>query len=787
MKKYLLLLVLVLAVRQILAQEVKYAEVRFHADPAGMKKLARAGLPMEEGFHEKDGSWTIVISWNDLEKVRADGFYPETIHADYTKWIHDRNLEDKTEKEASIVSNYQVPAHFEQGTFGGFYTLEEILNELDSMRAFYPQLVSIKAAAGNGNSIEGRPVYYVKISDHPDQDENEPKILYSSLIHAREPIGMQQLFFYMWFLLENYEGKEEIRYLVDNLEMYFVPVVNPDGYEYNRSLDPNGGGAWRKNRRLTGPQRYGIDLNRNFGYQWGYDDEGSSPNPADETYRGTNAFSEPETQIMRDFCVEKQFSIVINFHAYSDFLLYPWCYMAEFTPDSLTEINYSRLLTEKNSYICGLPGQILYLTNGDALDWEYGEQGVKPKAICFTAEIGNQNDGFWPPPSRIIPLAQENMYANLMVARLALRYAIVERQTPYIISCKQGYFKFSFSRYGLDEPADYRVSIIPLDTTLIKSTGPSKLIIHPEKFHTYTDSISFSLAEGITPGTGIQYVLEVDNGLSSSKDTITHYFGTPFYLLEDQCNNMNRWNSTQWNISHLQYNSPDGSITDSPGGNYPPNANFSVTTSDQYDPGDSPVAILEFCIRYFLERGYDYVQVMASNDNGLNWTPLSGRYTREGSSNQTPGQPVYDGNQNNWVKEEILLNSFTGDQIKLRFTIKSDEWLNSDGFYFDDLKISIIDMTTGINQQERNVVAFISGPQPNPADHDVMIQYSIPVFSCADFILCNTQGFPMMKNAVMNDKGEFKLNIQGFSPGIYFYYIRGSFGVTDVKKLLIIP
>ena len=787
MKRYFLLFLFVLMCATNFAQEMKYTEVRFHTDADGLKKLARAGLPVEEGFHEKDGSWTIVISLKDLEQVRQEGFSPEILHEDYAKWINERNRHDEPARSIRHVSNYDVPQHFEQGSMGGFYTLQEVLNELDSMRFYYPDLISVKTSAGNGNSIEGRPIYYVKISDHPDLDENEPKILYNSLIHAREPMGMQQLMFFMWYLLENYSGREDVRYLVDNLEIYFIPVVNPDGYEYNRSLDPNGGGGWRKNRRPTGPQRYGIDLNRNFGYEWGHDDEGSSPDPDAETYRGTSAFSEPETQIIRDFCIQKQFRMVMNFHCYANFLLYPWSYVAQLTPDSLTEIIYAKFLTEKNGYTSGTPGQILYLTNGEANDWEYGEQVVKPKSICFTAEVGNQNDGFWPPPSRIIPLAQDNMYANLMVANFTLRYAEATRRSPYIISDKQGCFKFDLIRYGLDAPADYSVSMEPLDTAVITSIGPSCVMNDPLQFETYHDSISYSLAEDLTPGTEIRYVIKVDNGLFVLKDTITHYFGIPQLVLEDHCNTMTNWTSEKWNISHSQYVSPDGSITDSPNGTYPPNANYNVTTNDQYDLGDSPVAVLEFFTRYKLEKGYDYVQVKTSADNGSSWIPLSGRYTIEGTANEATGQPLYDGFQNNWVKEEILLNSFAGDLIKLRFTIKSDGWLNFDGFYFDDLTITTIDMTTGVNQEEKSQTLFIANPVPNPSNFNVYIQYNIWTDPSAVFILTDSQGLQTLQIPINSFDGLIRFNVSGFSPGIYFYYIRGSFGITEVKKLLIIP
>ena len=83
-----------------------------------------------------------------------------------------------------------------------------------------------------------------KISDNPNQDENEPEILYDAVHHAREPNSLSQLIFYMYYLLENYGLNDEVTYLVNETEMYFVPCINPDGYIYNQINDPNGGGMW---------------------------------------------------------------------------------------------------------------------------------------------------------------------------------------------------------------------------------------------------------------------------------------------------------------------------------------------------------------------------------------------------------------------------------------------------------------------------------------------------------------------------------------------------------------
>jgi len=114
----------------------------------------------------------------------------------------------------------------------------------------------------------------------------------------------------MWYLLENYSSDPSIKNIVDNTEMYFIPVVNPDGYIYNQTTNPNGGGLWRKNRRNNGDNTYGVDLNRNYSYNWGYDNTGSSGNTNSDTYRGPSPFSEPESRIMRDFTYQRALRIV---------------------------------------------------------------------------------------------------------------------------------------------------------------------------------------------------------------------------------------------------------------------------------------------------------------------------------------------------------------------------------------------------------------------------------------------------------------------------------------------
>ncbi|MCA8958046.1 MAG: hypothetical protein KDC87_18365, partial [Planctomycetes bacterium] len=134
-----------------------------------------------------------------------------------------------------------------QGAMGGHYTLAQMEAILDAFHTNYPNLCSAKISIGR--SIEGRDLWMVKISDNVQIDENEPEVFFDALHHAREPLSMETTLLFMDELLDGYGKDPEATFLIDNRELYFVPCVNPDGYEYNRSTNPNGGGMWRKNRR----------------------------------------------------------------------------------------------------------------------------------------------------------------------------------------------------------------------------------------------------------------------------------------------------------------------------------------------------------------------------------------------------------------------------------------------------------------------------------------------------------------------------------------------------------
>jgi hypothetical protein len=354
----------------------------------------------------------IVTYQTQLDDLRSDGFRTETVIYDLTR--HFQKRLDKTKD------------------MGGYKTLSEINAYLDLIIIDHPDIVSAKQSLGL--TIEGRPIWAVKISDNPELDEDEPEILYTACIHAREVITPEVLFYFMDYLTDNYGADPEATFLVDNREMWFVLVVNPDGYYWNEVIEPNGGGMWRKNRRDNGDGTHGVDLNRNFGYEWGYDDNGSSPYTGDPTYRGTGPFSEPETQVMRDFTISRDFSITVYYHSHGNIVLYPWGYETIYTDDHAIFTAMGDSVEIMNNYEPGTAWELLYPVNGSTDDWGYGEQTLKNKNFAITLEVGNYDDNFWPPLYRIPQLIQENLEPNKFLAGLAGEvYQLLPPEKPNLI------------------------------------------------------------------------------------------------------------------------------------------------------------------------------------------------------------------------------------------------------------------------------------------------------------------------------------------------------------------
>ena len=296
------------------------------------------------------------------------------------------------------------------GPIGAFHTGPQLEKDLLDLQARHPGLAKVFDI---GRSLENRPIYALKISDNVAAEEDEAETLILGCHHAREWISVEVPFLLGKTLLERYASDPEVRQIVDQSEIWIVPLVNPDGHDYSVRVYR----YWRKNRRDSGGGDFGVDINRNYGFQWGIDNVGSSPNPASEVYRGTSAFSEPETRAVRDLFLRKDFRAVVSYHSYSQAILYPWGYTAVPPPDAGTLRDLggrmAGLIREVNgrTYDVG-PGivTLAYLTNGDTIDWTYGTAGV-PSYTIELPPVDQLGGGFFNREEDIQPIFRENLPA----------------------------------------------------------------------------------------------------------------------------------------------------------------------------------------------------------------------------------------------------------------------------------------------------------------------------------------------------------------------------------------
>jgi hypothetical protein len=328
-------------------------------------------------------------------------------------------------------------------TMGGFKTFTEAETFMDQLHTNYPSITTAKSSIGT--SILGRSLWMMKISDNPGTDEEEPEIIINSLIHSCEPMGLEVSLRFMEYLCSNYQTDPAITYLVNNREFYFVPIVNPDGYVFVEQNFTNGGVSWRKNRRDNGNGTIGVNLNRNWGYNWGLNNVGSSPDPNSPDYRGTAAFSEPETQALRQFIDQRSAKIVANLHSYGNLFIYPWGYATSYTKDDGLFRVFGQGVHSLNGYAYGICiNTAHYYANGESCDWQYGETTEKPKILGFVLELCDNTEQDWPPLGSFDSIWLEG--------RAALLYLSEHADNPYIGTCNYvpGDVNGSGSANGLD-------------------------------------------------------------------------------------------------------------------------------------------------------------------------------------------------------------------------------------------------------------------------------------------------------------------------------------------------
>ncbi len=664
-----------------------YKQIRIVVpDQSTLERIWAAGIDHEGSSGKVGGAMEFVAGEFELNALARAGIPYEVVIGDLARHY-----------ERQLASGPFNALGFGLGSMGGHYTLQEVMQQLDSMRLLYPNLITARDSIGR--SQQGRAIWAVKIGS--SQSAGKPEVLYTALHHAREPQGMMSVMYYMWWLLENYATNPEAAYLVDHRQQWFIPVVNPDGYEYNRTTNPNGGGMWRKNRRDNGSGIYGVDLNRNYGpyYMWNANNGGSSTIPSSDTYRGPAHFSEPETQAIDNFMRAHNIKSCLNYHTFGNYLIYPWGYLSRENGDSLIYRDWAYDMTAVNRFTNGTDQQtVSYSTRGNSDDYMFGDT-TKPITYTMTPEVGTgEEGGFWPPSTLILPLAVKTLPMNKRLAYIAGHFTTV---VSYTIQDAGGNgFLNRGESFGLMVRVKNKglssgnaVSVLATTNLPTVQMSGAPVVISPSPQQEVQVNLSGTVSSNATEGVPLHFYISITDAQGYQKiDTLKTFLGTPSVLLADSANSgMTNWTGG-WGLT-ANAHTPPSAFTDSPTGPYAANANNSMTMLSQINLTNYDYAELKFWTKWAIEPTWDFGTVEISTNNGSSWTVLRTELSHPGSARSGSVQPAgswgFDSYTpgGTWLEQSVDLSSYVNRQIKIRFRMASDGSDQRDGFYVDDVRI----------------------------------------------------------------------------------------------------
>lgn len=360
-------------------------------DAATLTRLLETGVdPWPE--HPRVGAVPVLVSPERRAMLWAGGWQLRVLPVDVQA-----ELDAEADRLASATPVVPGGGDF----FADFRDLATIDAEVDAIAAAAPELVTVFDL---GESIEGRAIRAVRIT--AAGDDGRPAVLVTVGQHAREWIAVSSGMYVIDQLVTR-ATEPEIAEMLAAVQVFVVPVVNPDGYEHSWVGDR----YWRKNRR----DGIGVDTNRNFGHNWG--GLGASAEPEDGNYAGTAAFSEPESAAVRDF-VQAHPELVahLDLHSFGQLVLYPWGDVFEPAPDdaalSATANAMADAMDAGGAGYTAIQGVDLYPAAGNAIDWSYGDAGLH--AVTMELRPTDEEIGFVLPPGEIVPVGDE-VFAGLWV------------------------------------------------------------------------------------------------------------------------------------------------------------------------------------------------------------------------------------------------------------------------------------------------------------------------------------------------------------------------------------
>ena len=345
---------------------------------------------------------------------RSHACVPDVIvNKDAKNWLKDNgvsyetlveDLKEKIDRENQYM-NMMRSQRDGEAWYSIYRTYDEVQDKLEEIASNY----SIATLINLGSSYQNRAIKGIKLSTGGN---NKPAVFFNGCQHAREWVTVMATTYLADQLSQNYTADNFIQNLLNIVDVYIVPIVNPDGYVYSHTTDR----YWRKNRQPNPGSSYiGTDLNRNWDADWN-GGQSTSTSPSSDIYVGAYPFSAYEANVLKNYMQSiPNLRGHLDIHSYSALVLGPWGYSNSQTPDHAEVVSLgnamNNAITNTNGYPftfgTGDANGALYLASGTMPDWSYDGLG----ALGYTYELrpnSASGGGFELPESQILDACEEN-------------------------------------------------------------------------------------------------------------------------------------------------------------------------------------------------------------------------------------------------------------------------------------------------------------------------------------------------------------------------------------------
>jgi len=750
----------------------------------------------------------------------------------------------------------QANLHGEDRTLPGYRSYATMVADLNAIANNYPnltQLVDLGASQAGIYHDAGYPAYAnydhhlwaVKLSDNPTVEEDEPCFFFMGNFHAREPLGVETTMAILNDLLSNYQTDPAVQNLVNNAQIWFVPSVNPDGHEvvwnqidtwWRKNLRDNNGNHAFDTDNNQGLGADGVDLNRNFGFEWGY--MSATDDPGYVTYHGPSPFSEVEAQIIRDLLLSHHYLAGISFHTYSQLVLYPFGYV-----DNISAPDTQELAALASQMALAFPAQgggyytpeaswVLYPASGGLDDWAYGERGI----FCYTIEMSTQ---FIPSQTtvnlvctRVKPVARfllnrmnrsllkghvtdavsgEPMIATIHVQGLDDMPTL---RTPYQSDAEFGsYYRFLPAgtytvRYTTEGWLPYETEVtITADSVTVQDVQltPAQVVTLNGWVSTFGDmpvegaSVEFlqtSLPIAITDANGNFTVADfpygyytiriskpgfetVEYSQTIASDYLAFLISDAPSVLYDFETNISGWTTNgTWNVTTNFAHSGLRSLNDRPNLNYQDNTDSWIKLAQPFNLAGQQNACISFFLKTFLVLDGDNC-LLEYSTNGNTWLVMD----------------YYTG-ITDWTEKTYSLNQFLGQNLYLRFHLLSTDSGAAQGVFIDDFRYYCSGMVVSGEQQVNPPVLSSLSVYPNPVFQTSRLQVSLSGKGVhrVQLQIFNIKG-QLVKNLLKEDLSEGNRMVewncrdyrnQSVSAGVYFVRLTVDGVCVRNRKILVV-